>query len=334
VTQAKEEMEKRLSASSTQPCLPPSSTARRRALTVEQWPHMVNLNEDMLLTGRIKHWLPQGKTLTIGLAPVREKPDPSEESDNDDSSDGEEDQPLPNVVLSGLNIFHDHATITNLGHCCVLHSTGEASHNTYVGGVKCSLLLKQQRRTSREGDDAGQSQSRMPGDSLSVVLKHGDTIAFGHCLFFFVDPTEGSAEMLLLSNQVSYDASCRELTKQRWDMSRKKLMAMNAMKAVNSFAHGVDPPCENDVGDLLLAKDRDLRLKDKQIQKLKDQLAHARRELVKLSSEAPPVAPSSNSVVDAGGAGKMEVDMCGEVAAVFGKLIQRIEKAEQELFVH
>merc|ERR1712241_1582200 len=106
VTQAKEEMEKRLSDSSARQQRQQRSD-RRKALTVEQWPHIVNLNEDMLLTGRIKHWLPLGKTLKIGLAPAFEH-----SSDDDDSSD-EEDQPFPNVALSGVNIFHNHATIKN-----------------------------------------------------------------------------------------------------------------------------------------------------------------------------------------------------------------------------
>merc|ERR1712079_214297 len=152
VTQAKEEMEKRLSDSSARQQRQQRSD-RRKALTVEQWPHIVNLNEDMLLTGRIKHWLPLGKTLKIGLAPAM-KP-------IEDTSSDEEDQPVPTVGLSGVNIFHNHATIKNEGHDCVLHSTGDAAHNTYVRGVKCSLLLKEQRRNSREGDKTGQVQSQL-----------------------------------------------------------------------------------------------------------------------------------------------------------------------------
>jgi len=279
--------------------------------------------------------------LKIGLAPAFEH-----SSDDDDSSD-EEDQPFPNVALSGVNIFHNHATIKNEGCHCVLHSAGDAAHNTYIRGVKCSLLLKQQRRSSREGDKTGQVQSQVLGDSPGVVLKHGDTIAFGHCLFFFVDPFVGSAEMLILSNQVSYDASCRDLSKQRWGMTRKKMMAISAIKgcvaqpslkdgvAPPSSMDGVDTTSETDAEDLLRAKDEELRLKDEEIQRLKHELTIARRTLATQCSEkVPPLTPFNSGVAVAGGEGKTEVDLCGEVASVFGRLIQRMEKAEQELFVH
>merc|ERR1712032_1036810 len=77
VTQAKEEMERRLSSSSAreqrqQQSDSPLVRRRNGLVTVETWPHIVNLNEDMLLTGRIKHWLPMGKLLTIGLPPAHE----------------------------------------------------------------------------------------------------------------------------------------------------------------------------------------------------------------------------------------------------------------------
>lgn len=339
VTQAKEEMERRLSSSSAreqrqQQSDSPLVRRRNGLVTVETWPHIVNLNEDMLLTGRIKHWLPMGKLLTIGLPPAHEGPDPSEESDNDDSSD-ELEQLGPNIVLSGHNIFPNHATIKNEGHQCVLHSTGDAAQNTYVGGIKCSLLLKEQRRSSRESDDAGKLKLQVRGDSPGVILKHGNTIAFGHCLFFFVDPSVSSAEMLLLSHQVSYDAACRELSKQRWEMPRKLVKVMNALKGgvkSPSLAALVDDPSDNDVEDLLLIQDEDLQTKDKEIQKLQQELTCARRSLVALElKNVPPLVPVNIDVAGAGGSGEVEVDLSGVVTATFGNLLHLIEKAEKEL---
>merc|ERR1712032_973933 len=325
VTQAKEEMERRLSSSSAreqrqQQSDSPLVRRRNGLVTVETWPHIVNLNEGMLLT--------------IGLPPAHEGPDPSEESDNDDSSD-ELEQLGPNIVLSGHNIFPNHATIKNEGHQCVLHSTGDAAQNTYVGGIKCSLLLKEQRRSSRESDDAGKLKLQVRGDSPGVILKHGDTIAFGHCLFFFVDPSVSSAEMLLLSHQVSYDAACRELSKQRWEMPRKLVKVMNALKGgvkSPSLAALVDDPSDNDVEDLLLIQDEDLQTKDKEIQKLQQELTCARRSLVALElKNVPPLVPVNIDVAGAGGSGEVEVDLSGVVTATFGNLLHLIEKAEKEL---
>ncbi|CAK0790263.1 unnamed protein product, partial [Prorocentrum cordatum] len=134
----------------------------------EKLPHIANLNEDQLLTNKLRFALKEGRT-RIGKA----------------SQAGD-----PEVVLSGPGICEaEHAVIVSEGaRCVVTAASREARDNTFVNGASLA--------------EAG---------AEGVALAHGDRLAFGQSLFFFVDPRQGKATQLLDSGKVSYEMARKEL---------------------------------------------------------------------------------------------------------------------------
>mmetsp|Transcript_20277 Transcript_20277/g.63543 ORF Transcript_20277/g.63543 Transcript_20277/m.63543 type:complete len:869 (+) Transcript_20277:56-2662(+) len=225
-------------------------------------PRIVNLNEDMLLTGRIKHMFPEGKTLRIGqLGMEPESSDTgnsSEGSDNEDGSPGgakedSDSEAAPDIHIAGVDVLGFHASVTNAGGRCVLRCPkGKAADATHVNGVSFAVLLGSKQAqgqpraetkraslrasiehnifgetgilaTAAEAKGANEAAEEDP-DKDGVVLEHGDRVAFSQCLFVFVDPSKGMAEMLIMSGQVTYFAARKELAKNQWKSAGLKFM--------------------------------------------------------------------------------------------------------------
>lgn len=132
-------------------------------------PHIANLNEDELLTNKLQFAFKDGRT-RIGRG-------------NDGKSEGDD----PDIVLAGLGIQKEHATVTNKGGTCMLTAVGAASSTTFVNGVN-------------------------PTADGTTALKHGDRVVFGQTIFIFVDPKKGTAKSMLAAGEVSYAAARKELT--------------------------------------------------------------------------------------------------------------------------
>mmetsp|Transcript_115556 Transcript_115556/g.327465 ORF Transcript_115556/g.327465 Transcript_115556/m.327465 type:complete len:1101 (-) Transcript_115556:158-3460(-) len=130
-------------------------------------PHIANLNEDQLLTNKLRFAFPIGEA-RIGRS----------------AAEG----PQPQVALAGPGIHEEHATVVNTDGACVLSpASDEAAASTFVNG------------DSLEGGKGG------------TTLAHGDRVAFGQCIFVFVDPAAGSAAELLKSGKVDYAMARKEL---------------------------------------------------------------------------------------------------------------------------
>jgi len=202
-------------------------------------PHIVNLNEDMLLTGRIKHRFPEGTVMRIGQVGVdREDADSVVNSDDEASpmAEPEEDadaEAEPDIHIAGEGVLASHATIENKGGRCILRSKGKAADATHVNGVSVAVLIKQ-----LEVEEKGKRNSLLAGEAPAeeedgIVLNHGDRVAFSQCLFVFVDPALGVSEMLIMSGQVSYFAARKELAKNQWKSAGLKFM--KGMKLQHAF---------------------------------------------------------------------------------------------------
>lgn len=101
-------------------------------------------------------------------------------------SSGGEEEGGPQVALAGPGIHRDHATVLNEGKAgaCRLVPRNESAETTFVNGQSVAAPVK---------------------------LTHGDRIAFGRCIFVFVDPKVGSAVELLSSGTVSHELAWKEL---------------------------------------------------------------------------------------------------------------------------
>lgn len=186
-------------------------------------PHMANLNEDMLLTGRIRTYFSEGKTIRIGQAGsgIHEDEEDEDAASSSDEKGGTEEavaeeEAEPDAQIAGEGVYANHATVTNVDHQCTLCSKGRAADATFVNGVSVAVLLKQREMTQQP-----ETNSTMDG----IPLAHGDRVAFGQsCLFLFVDPLIGMAEMLIMSGQVSYASARKELAKNQWKSAGLKFM--------------------------------------------------------------------------------------------------------------
>jgi len=190
--------------------------------TAKDIPHILNLNEDMLLTGRMKHRFPEGQTVRIGqLGEDLDGEEDVSEPDGSDCASGWEDE-KPDVVLAGVGIFQNHAQVTNNNHQCVLRSRGKPANATFVNGVSYAVLYKQRKHSWQKRASAEHANTK-PQD-LGVPLVHGDRVAFGQCLFLFVDPLICTGEVLISSGQISYFEARKELAKNQWKAAGLKFM--------------------------------------------------------------------------------------------------------------
>lgn len=191
-------------------------------------------------------------------------------------------------------------------------------------------------------------QPQEAADEPGVTLNHGDIIAFGQSLFFFVDPSKSPAEVLILSNQVSYAAARKEMARKRWDIPRKLIRIIGAMgrkdrTSASLGSSGMDnSDLDSEVEEMLAAKDRELEetnelltASNKENEELKRLLDDAKRELAAKESELitaleevrvarvdPHVGKDSGEqsksmlsvISDAGGKGSMPPSPRGDLA--------------------
>jgi len=143
-------------------------------------PHFANLNEDQLLTNKLQFPLAEART-RIGRA---------SEKAVDATGVGKE----PDIVLAGPGMHTEHAMVLKADHKCILRTHPQAIANTFVNG-------------------------KNPPVKEGVTLVHGDRVAFGSCLFVFVEPEKGSAADLLSSGKVSYALARKELSAQQGGVS-------------------------------------------------------------------------------------------------------------------
>mmetsp|Transcript_104246 Transcript_104246/g.290386 ORF Transcript_104246/g.290386 Transcript_104246/m.290386 type:complete len:846 (-) Transcript_104246:100-2637(-) len=306
-------------------------------------PHITNLNEDMLLTGRIKHFFPEGKTTRIGqvIVPADEDEANSEQSSSEEEEaeeegsslatgtgrDGSDAEAEPDIHIVGEGVLKSHASVTNTGGRCILRSKGKAADLTHVNGVSVAVLLKQKQvEVTAEGSDGflGDRDGAAEDPADGIVLTHSDRVAFCQCLFVFIDPAKGMAEVLITSGQVSYFLARKELNKNQWKSAGLKFMkGMQMTKAFGakelvptllrrmstavesslgaSVASGQRPSTMDDQGstdtlrkggatenaaEQLRARDRMLEAKDREIAELRRQLAHTESQLAEARAAA------------------------------------------------
>lgn len=134
-----------------------------------KFPHIANLNEDLLLTAKLKFAFKEGKT-RVGRG---------------SQEDG--DANAPEVALQVPGIHQEHAIVeNNAGVVSLKANDAEAAATTFVNGTALQA-------------------------GVAVTLSHGDRLAFGQCIFVFVEPSKGKVAELINSGQVTYAAARKEL---------------------------------------------------------------------------------------------------------------------------
>lgn len=152
----------RLSAAQKQ-----AAASKKKASSDLKQPHIANLNEDLLLTAKLKFPFKEGIT-RVGRGSAEE---------------GDEG---PEVALQVPGILQEHAVVENKEGICSLTAKGEAALTTLINGTAVQ-------------------------DGVPATLNHGDRLAFGQCIFIFVEPSQGKVADLINSGQVSYAMARKEL---------------------------------------------------------------------------------------------------------------------------
>mmetsp|Transcript_104254 Transcript_104254/g.185262 ORF Transcript_104254/g.185262 Transcript_104254/m.185262 type:complete len:1108 (+) Transcript_104254:58-3381(+) len=142
-------------------------TVKKKDKTETNMPHIANLNEDQLLTAKLRFGFKEGTT-KVGRGTQ------------------EDDSPAPEVALQVPGILQEHAIIENTGGSCTVLAKGEAAATTFINGVAVQ-------------------------DGIAAPMSHGDRVAFGQCIFVFIEPSKGKVADLINSGQVSYAIARKEL---------------------------------------------------------------------------------------------------------------------------
>eukprot|EP00928_Gymnodinium_smaydae_P045377 TRINITY_DN3025_c1_g4_i1.p1 TRINITY_DN3025_c1_g4~~TRINITY_DN3025_c1_g4_i1.p1 ORF type:complete len:706 (+),score=208.90 TRINITY_DN3025_c1_g4_i1:208-2325(+) len=150
-------------------------------LTNKRVPHLLNLDEDRQLSGRIRHDIGKGENVIFNWRgfPL-----------NAMSTNGDGDE----VVVLQTDDTDEAVRIENENGTCTLKASVEHSHETFINGAAAADLLE--------------------GGKECVPLVHGDRVAFGfHYIFVFSDPKPGVSEEELLDH--TYASAHAELARAR-----------------------------------------------------------------------------------------------------------------------
>uniref|UniRef100_A0A7S4RM80 Kinesin-like protein n=1 Tax=Alexandrium monilatum TaxID=311494 RepID=A0A7S4RM80_9DINO len=253
-------------------------------------PHIVNLNEEVQLSGKLVYFFEEDKETLIG------NPNAEDDSDSDSassssssgsslggssgsnrmSSEASEGLAPPDVALRAEDIYLRHATVTNANGKCYLNSPERAATSTFVNGISIDVLLSQRR--AQEGE-ASKSAADVPA---GVVLEHADRVAFGagaHMIFLFIEPEKGAAEHVLLGQGITYAMAREELR----SGFAKRFRTLGIVFAGPEASSG-DVRSAGGDGDCSRCR-KELEARDRQIQELRSELADVHAELAALRRE-------------------------------------------------
>uniref|UniRef100_A0A7S2LX11 Kinesin motor domain-containing protein n=1 Tax=Zooxanthella nutricula TaxID=1333877 RepID=A0A7S2LX11_9DINO len=158
-------------------------------------PCLMNINEDVNLTGKLKYQIPAGRRATIkGLGPMNSDSDLEQGSDAGGEGSAEEDEEAVamDIELTVTGVLPKHATITNIRNQCFL-KCHQGELLTWINGVPFAERL----RRAEDEDSDEEDVSERPKDS--VPLRHSDRVVFGRGIFIFCDPREGLVEMVCMA---------------------------------------------------------------------------------------------------------------------------------------
>eukprot|EP00929_Paragymnodinium_shiwhaense_P051397 TRINITY_DN2586_c1_g4_i1.p1 TRINITY_DN2586_c1_g4~~TRINITY_DN2586_c1_g4_i1.p1 ORF type:complete len:1134 (+),score=428.70 TRINITY_DN2586_c1_g4_i1:175-3576(+) len=226
-------------------------------------PHIANLNDDMLLCNKLRFAFKDGVTK---IGKVQDGHDFTGHAE----SNGQ-------VILAGPGIHKDHAEVRHDKGVCTLVPTDVGTANTFVNG-----------QIPKAEGKAWQNKG------VKVVLNHGDRVAFGNCLFVFIDPAKGTAADLIKSGQVSYAMARKELAdgggdEQLEELKASKKKAEELEKQVKEAAEA-EARARAEAEDLLKQREEEFNAKMASLQADWDQEMQAKQEAAASAAQAEATA--------------------------------------------
>jgi len=150
-------------------------------------PFIGNINDDPLLTGKVRYGFPAGKELLIG------KPGGIIEEDEDDDIVDDPDEEV-DISVTGEGMFEQMCRVAHKEGKVCISSHGSAAHAVFINGKSLAEIHQTQLNTVGERP----SGSKMRGSKNKTVwieLNHGDRVGMGRLLFIFCVPPIKIQEM-------------------------------------------------------------------------------------------------------------------------------------------
>mmetsp|Transcript_5964 Transcript_5964/g.9700 ORF Transcript_5964/g.9700 Transcript_5964/m.9700 type:complete len:818 (-) Transcript_5964:262-2715(-) len=246
------------------------------AMTRGDIPMLVNLNEDMMLSGKVKCYIDTGVTKKVGCpnAKKNEQESGSDEEDDDSVTTDESDyEDGPDIQLFTEGVHYEHAMIENKDGICRINAEGPGAANTWINGISLETLLQKTPQADASKDDAisgssGDSDKRTKEadvkscegvlnemDPLAaklpdgVKLEHGDRVVFGRSFFFFCIPSITDEQIMIVSKQVSYAKASKELLSAKRKQTIKRFMSLRRSSPSEKLKLGKPSPDDGDDGD-------------------------------------------------------------------------------------
>jgi len=146
-------------------------------------PFLGNINDDPLLTGRVRYGFPAGRKMLIG------NPGGFTEEDEEDDIVDDPDEEV-DIAIAAEGIFEKMCRISNQEGKVSISSHGSAAHAVFINGKSLAELHHVQSNPVSEIPSEGGTMS-MKGTKSKTVwieLNHGDRVGMGKLLFIFCVP--------------------------------------------------------------------------------------------------------------------------------------------------
>eukprot|EP00927_Polykrikos_kofoidii_P002368 TRINITY_DN10934_c0_g1_i2.p1 TRINITY_DN10934_c0_g1~~TRINITY_DN10934_c0_g1_i2.p1 ORF type:complete len:883 (+),score=143.46 TRINITY_DN10934_c0_g1_i2:35-2650(+) len=176
-------------------------------------PQLVNLNEQVQLSCRLRYELTPGSFFRVcsgaeHSSGEENEDDRSEDTGSSKASEDSEDVPAT-IVIPGHVVLDKHARISCIGdRQCFLICSEFSAQMTWVNGVS---LFDLQSRHLPEDLPSRLKYRRQESDRFVTELKHGDYVTFGRAMFLFADPREGLPESMIISGEASFHKAKKQL---------------------------------------------------------------------------------------------------------------------------
>lgn len=133
-------------------------TKKRKDMISGGIPMIVNINQDMLMSGKIRYQFPEGKTLTIGGHLGESDSDIASE---EFSSEEDVDDDLPDIELLVKGVKRKHVRIQNVEGTCFISCFAEATTATWINGESVREIVQSRGSNTKQIQEIIDEKSAM-----------------------------------------------------------------------------------------------------------------------------------------------------------------------------
>jgi len=297
-------------------------------------PFIGNLNDDPLLTGKVKYGFPAGKELLIG------RPGGVIEEDEEDDIEEDPDEEV-DIAITGEGVFEKMCRVANKEGKVSISSHGAAAHAVFINGV--SLAEHHHRQTVQMAPVPSQeARPKMRGTKSKtgwVEMKHGDRVGMGRLLFIFCVPPNKIQDLAIDATKykaehqsgILHEAGARFHQYHCMQRMATGLIQETEAKVVDTS----DPVAVAAELSILHSQIEKLEMESRELQKLRDENVVLTQEVIKLRAEAAKIGVYGE---DGDTDGEPQEDpmekailLAGQMLEKFAETIEKVDYAKQSM---